>query len=197
MAIRVIAVRALFGYADQLGKLVWYCERHRLAQWWADARRDGSMRHPILDAGGTIPADQDRQEARENAMDMSKYGTAFIEPEDVRDGPRQERIANVYIHQKFKCPVLTFESGEEFLVNQTNCRALNRTYGTESDLWLGQLIQLSLGHYMSDDEEKETVALKPISRPQPSVGNGNPETAQAIPKPRPPARDPMDDAIPF
>ena len=39
----------LFGYKDQSGKLVWYCERHRLGKWWADARRDGSTRQPAFD----------------------------------------------------------------------------------------------------------------------------------------------------
>jgi hypothetical protein len=31
---------AHFGYRDaKSGKLVWFCGRHRLAKWWADARR--------------------------------------------------------------------------------------------------------------------------------------------------------------
>ena len=30
----------LFGYKDESGKMVWYCGEHRLAQHWADARRD-------------------------------------------------------------------------------------------------------------------------------------------------------------
>jgi hypothetical protein len=190
--------RGLFGYRTE-SKLTWYCEEHRLAQWWADARRDGSTRHLIFSAGGTVPVQQDRQGATEDpAMDMSKYGSAFVKADDVRDCPRQERIANVYIHEKYDCPVLEFESGDRFNLNQSNTRIMNRTYGTESDLWPGHVIELSLGHYQSGDEEKETVALKPISRPQPSASsNGSPETVQATPRPRPPARDAMDDEIPF
>jgi hypothetical protein len=34
----------VFGYRDAAGVLVWYCERHRLAQFWADARRDATER---------------------------------------------------------------------------------------------------------------------------------------------------------
>jgi hypothetical protein len=31
---------AHFGYRDaETGELVWFCGKHRLAQWWADARR--------------------------------------------------------------------------------------------------------------------------------------------------------------
>jgi hypothetical protein len=30
-------------------------------------------------------------------MNMRKYGSAFVKPEDVRDGPRQETIVNVYL----------------------------------------------------------------------------------------------------
>ena len=29
---------AVFGYRDQDGTLIWYCAKHRLAQFWADAR---------------------------------------------------------------------------------------------------------------------------------------------------------------
>ncbi len=36
----------LFGYENEAGKMVWYCGDHRLAQHWADARRDGGTRAP-------------------------------------------------------------------------------------------------------------------------------------------------------
>jgi len=37
------AERGLFGYRDkQTGEMVWYCTEHRLAQYWADARRERS-----------------------------------------------------------------------------------------------------------------------------------------------------------
>ena len=45
-------------------------------------------------------------------MDMRKYSSGPIKPDDVRDGPRQEKIVNVYEHEKYGCPVLEFESGD-------------------------------------------------------------------------------------
>jgi hypothetical protein len=45
-----------FGYRDQNGTMVWYCERHRLATYWADARRDGTNRK----AFHLIPPEQRR-----------------------------------------------------------------------------------------------------------------------------------------
>lgn len=36
----------VFGYKDQRSNMFWYCEEHRLAQWWADARRD--PRQPVI-----------------------------------------------------------------------------------------------------------------------------------------------------
>src|SRR5262245_44904614 len=105
-------------------------------------------------------------------MDMRKYGSAFIKPDDVRDGPRQERIVNVYVSEKYNCPVLDFESGDQLSLNVTNTRAMNKAYTTESDNWLDQVVELSLGHYTDRrgdaPEEKETVVLRPISVRQPS-----------------------------
>jgi hypothetical protein len=121
-------------------------------------------------------------------MDMTKYGSAFVRPEDVQEGPRQERIVNVYMHEKYDCPVLEFEFGDKFTLNQTNTRIMNRTYGPESDNWLNHVVELSLGYYESEGEQKETVKLRPISQPVPSADNGGPAK---------PKRNELDDAIPF
>ena len=128
-------------------------------------------------------------------MDMRKYGAGFVKPEDVRDGPRQEKIVNVYISEKFKCPVLDFESGDQLSLNMTNTRAMNRAYTTESDNWLEQVVELSLGHYTDnrDGKEKETVVVRPISVRQPSPDNGG---GKAI-TPRLPPRDDLKDDVPF
>jgi ParB-like nuclease domain len=40
--------RGAFGYRNEAGALVWYCEQHRLAQWWADARRHSLNPTPKL-----------------------------------------------------------------------------------------------------------------------------------------------------
>src|SRR6516162_11254609 len=50
---------------------------------------------------------------KDNTMDMKKYASSLILPDDLHDGPRQERIINVYISDKHDCPVLVFESGNE------------------------------------------------------------------------------------
>jgi hypothetical protein len=132
-------------------------------------------------------------------MDMRKYGAGFVRPEDVRDGPRQEKIVNVFISEKFKCPVLDFESGDQLSLNMTNTRAMNRAYTTESDNWLEQEVELSLGHYTDysgqTPEEKETVLLRPVSVRQPSADNGGTKV-QAVPR-LPSRRDDLDDDIPF
>jgi hypothetical protein len=132
-------------------------------------------------------------------MDMRKYGSIFIKPDDVRDGPREERIVNVYESEKYHCPVLDLESGDQFSVNATNTRILNKAYGWESDNWLGQVIELSLGHYKDwrgdQPEEKETVVVRPISLREPSADNGGTKATRAAP--RPPVRDTFGDDIPF
>jgi hypothetical protein len=125
-------------------------------------------------------------------MDMRKYGSGPVRPEDVRDGPRQEKVEDVSISDRFECPVLHFESGDQFLLFQTNARAMNRAYSTDSNNWLNQVIELSLGHYTDNKgEEKETVILKPISVLQPSADNGG--TKAALPS----VRDDLNDDVPF
>jgi hypothetical protein len=125
-------------------------------------------------------------------MDMRKYGAGPVRPEDVRDGPLQEKIVDVSISEKFECPALHFETGNQFLLFNANARVMNRAYTTESNNWLGQVIELSLGHYTDNrGEEKETVVLKPVSVLQPSADNGG--TKAALPS----RRDELDDEIPF
>jgi hypothetical protein len=133
-------------------------------------------------------------------MDTRKYGSIFIKPDDVHEGPRQERIIHVYESEKYHCLVLELESGDQFSLNNSNTRILSKAYGWESDGWLGQVIELTLGHYKdwrSDPpgQEKETVLVRPISAQQPSSDNGGAKAIAAMA--RPPVRDPFSDEIPF
>jgi hypothetical protein len=60
-------------------------------------------------------------------------------------------------------------------------------------MWLGQVVELSLGHYTENKTgmEKETVVLKPISVLQPSADNGG--TKAALPS----LRGDLSDDMPF
>jgi hypothetical protein len=131
-------------------------------------------------------------------MDLRKYGTMFIRPDEVREDPRQETILHVYIDEKFDQPVLEFESGDQFSLNKTNTRILSKAYGWESKDLLGQVIELSLGHYMDwktdPPQEKETVVVRPVSVRQPSPDNSG---TKAQPMSRPSVRDVPSDDIPF
>jgi hypothetical protein len=124
-------------------------------------------------------------------MDTRKFGTTFIKPDDVRDGPIQDRIINVFVSERYNCAVLELENGYQFSVNQTNNRILAKAYGWESDHWLDQVIEFALGSYKDwndNNQEKETVVVRPISVRQPSADNGGAKAASK--------RD-FDDAIPF
>jgi hypothetical protein len=132
-------------------------------------------------------------------MDTRTYGSVFLKPDDVRDGPRQERIIAVLESAKYNCLQLELESGDQFSLNTGNTRALQKAYGLESDDWLGHVIELSLGHYKDrktePPEEKETVVLRPVSLRQPSPDNGGTKALQ--PTPRPSVRNALDDDIPY
>jgi hypothetical protein len=122
---------------------------------------------------------------------------------EVRVGPRQERIVNVYRSERYDCPVLDLESGDQLSCNPITTRVLGKAYGTESDRWHGHVIELSYGTYKNKDgEEKETVLVKPISLPEHTGANGKTPTmadnatAQAA-KPTPARGRDRDDQIPF
>lgn len=128
--------------------------------------------------------------------DMRKYTSGLVRPEDLRDGPRQERIINVYISEKFDVPVLVFESGDEMLAFASSGRALAKAYGYESDDWRGHVVELSLGSYVDkkDGETKETIVLKAIT---PRDGSSNGGLQRTDPAKLPKSKDDLDETIPF
>jgi hypothetical protein len=133
---------------------------------------------------------------QESKMDMRKFGSGFIKPDDVRDGPRRKKIINIHESDKYGCPVFEFEGGDQFSLNATNNRILCKAWGFESDNWLGLELELTLGTYQdwrSDPpEEKETVVVRAISARDPAHGNGEKLPAQVVSR----SRD-LDDEIPW
>jgi len=134
-------------------------------------------------------------------MDMRKYTSGVIMPENLRNGPRQERITSVYINEKHDVPVLEFESGDQFFVWPSSGRTLARAYGYRSEDWLGHVVKLSLGTYFDkkENKDKETIILEAIS-PRDSTNNGGPQRVDPAKLPAPVQRTPsqdLDDDLPY
>lgn len=132
-------------------------------------------------------------------VNVSRYaGSKFIKVDDVREKPREERIINVYLGQRYGRPILELDSGREFSLNGTNVSVLMKAYGEESNAWLGHTIELSFGHTMFEKQTVETVVVKPISLPEHFPDGKPPDAPQ--PRPAPQRQEPpsdMDDEIPF
>lgn len=77
-------------------------------------------------------------------VDMRKYASGYVMPDDLRDGPRQEQIINVYISEKHDVPVLEFASGDQLFAWPSIARVLTHAYGFESDNWRGHTEEKSL-----------------------------------------------------
>jgi hypothetical protein len=135
----------------------------------------------------------------DDIMDMRRYSSGFIKSDDVRDGPLQAHIINVFISEKYNRPVLDLDTGDQFTVNATNNRVLCKAYGPNSDDWRGHVVEFSLGHYKDwntdPPEEKETVALKAISSREGGADNGASQRIDPAKLSAP--RNDMDDEIPF
>jgi hypothetical protein len=134
-------------------------------------------------------------------MDVRKYTSGVVMPEDLHDGPRQERIINVYISEKHDVPVLEFESGDQLFAWPNIGRVLVRAYGYESADWVGHTVELSLGTYTDrkSGETKETIIIKAISSRDGS-NNGGPRRVDPAKLPAPVQRTPsqdLDDDLPY
>jgi hypothetical protein len=143
-------------------------------------------------------------------MDMRQYASTYIKPDNVRDGPIQTRIVNVFEGERHGRPVLELETGSQFTLNDGNTNTLIKAWGYKSEDWIGQEIELLLGTYKdwrSDPiVDKETVKVRAISPAKSAAANGG---APAESKPPLPAsrtaasggaatlRGEMDDEIPF
>ena len=137
-------------------------------------------------------------------MDMRKYASKYIKPDQVRDGPVRTRIIDVFEDERYGRPVLELENGSQFTLNEGNNNALIKAWGHDSDDWIGQEIELALGTYKdwkSDPpEEKETVKVRAISPAKNSEAqNGSAPASKPLPPSRAatPRKSDMDDEIPF
>jgi hypothetical protein len=114
--------------------------------------------------GEVLPSGSASKE--KSMMDMRKYsGSSFLKVDDVRDGPRQMRIAAVSVG-KYDKPDLEFETGDKLSVNSTNNRMLVRAYGPDSDGWIGHVVELRLGQGEFQDKPVDVVEVRPISKPE-------------------------------
>jgi hypothetical protein len=133
------------------------------------------------------------QSKRRKKMDTRKYSGGVIRPEDLYDGPQVEKIVNVYAHEKHTCLVLELESGNQFYCWSNYARILNKAWGYESERWLEQEFELSLGHYTDKKTdpptEKETINIRAISPAKPEALNGD--------VPAKSRKDDLSDEIPF
>lgn len=134
---------------------------------------------------------------------MRNYASTFIKPDNVRDGPIQTRIVNVFESAQYGRPVLELETGSQFTLNDGNTTTLIKAWGHNSDDWIGQELELLLGTYKdwkSDPPaDKETVKVRAISPAKSADANGGAPVNKPLPpsiKSAPPRQD-DDDSIPF
>jgi hypothetical protein len=148
-----------------------------------------------------VKIQESKQQGR-MTMDMREYASPYIKADDVRDGPIQTRILNVFESEQFKRPVLELEIGSQFTVNEGNTNTLIKAWGHKSEDWIGKEIELFHGTYRDwrDDPptEKETVKVRAISSAKTETGNSGAPSKPPLPPSRTAAsEDDMNDSIPF
>jgi hypothetical protein len=135
-------------------------------------------------------------------MDARKYASKRVKPDNVRDGPIQTRIINVY-ESDYGDLTLELETGSTFRLNEGNTNVLINAWGIETNDWLTQEIELSLGTYKDwradPVVDKETVKVRAISPAKTAQNGGAPQSKPPLPPSRTATsvKDDMDDDIPF
>jgi hypothetical protein len=99
-------------------------------------------------------------------MDMTKYvGGLFLKVDDIKaSGPVHVKIVDVS-EGRYDKPDLTFEDGTQLGCNATNGRALAKTWGFNSDDWIGKEVELVVGEIQYQGKPQEAILIKPISPP--------------------------------
>jgi hypothetical protein len=100
-------------------------------------------------------------------MDMSQYaGGKYPKVADIKEsGPFRATIVEVGVSEKYAKPELTLDDGSILSCNATNTNRLIRTYGVESDDWIGKEIEIDIGEIDYQGQPQEAVLVNPISPP--------------------------------
>jgi hypothetical protein len=136
-------------------------------------------------------------------MDMRGFAPKYIKPDQVRDGPIQTRIVNVFESERYGRPVLELENGSQFTLNDGNTNTLIQAWGHESENWIGQEIELTLGFYKNwktdPPTDAETVKARAVSPTKAAGGNSGALSKPPLPASRvaTPLKDDLADNVPF
>ena len=90
-------------------------------------------------------------------MDMRQFKKPkFLKVDDIRDRPRQVRIAGC-VMGKYSKPDLIFEDGDKLGLSATNADILSEAYSFESEEWVDHLIELHVGKGTYEGEDVDMV----------------------------------------
>lgn len=149
------------------------------------------MPHRIRAVATAAPS-KDKGSKEMDISDQINSG-GFIKVDHLADGPQRNVIFDIR-PGKFDRPDVEFQDGGKLSLNATNMRVLAKSWGTETNNWVGKEVELYVGQTEFMNEKRDSVLIRPISPP-------TPESEMPKPKPRSaaaPARKPdFDDEIPF
>jgi hypothetical protein len=134
-------------------------------------------------------------------IDARKYASKYVKPENVRAEPIRTRVVNVFEEERYGRLTLELETGSQFSLNDGNVNTLIKSWGHDTDTWIGLELALEFGTYKDWREdpptEKETVRVRAISLAKAAQNGGTPESKPLPPSMAAAARDEMSDEVPF
>ena len=152
----------------------------------------GSADGPIGARAGSVSRQERRKDKK---MDIRNYITgSFVSLDDLRDGPRREKIVDV-VEGKYDKPNIKFEGGDMVSVNATNGRVLMRAFGPETKTWVGREIELYVGPLEYQGGVQDGVRIRPATAEK--AESATEQKPKQTAKPKKPVREEMDDEIPL
>ena len=124
-------------------------------------------------------------------MDMSQFaGRNFLRVADIEEGgPFKATIVAIEEDKKFGKALVYLSEGSILSLNVTNAKTLIKSFGAESDDWIGKEIEIYIGEVEYNEKMVSTILVRVISAEVEHKKAVTPQKKNAV-------KD-MDDTIPF
>jgi hypothetical protein len=124
-----------------------------------------------------------RERPEIKTMDMRKFvGEKYLNVKDVAEGPLTANIENVRQGKRFDKAELLLDSGDVLALNATNTRTLAKSYGWDSNFWVGKRIEVRAGKAEFHGDLVDSAIVVPITPGLTAAEKLEPVAAKAVTK---------------
>jgi len=102
-------------------------------------------------------------------VDTTKYVSEFIRADEIKEGDKALIIGEATYEtgqfgEQLVAPVDYKKDQRKLNINRTNCDTLNKKWGSDSNKWVGGVIELSTYDVKIRKETKKAIEITPIGK---------------------------------